>query len=130
MEAKRAGFPSERIREDDDHPTTPKWLAAHRNGNEVIAWSPREPFDPAGEAEPDESGGSVSSVTSINIDTGSSLDVEHARIQCRKSAGCRFFINCRNRLPVGVWQRVLGEEDHGEMVSLERYFEDQQSCQA
>ena len=32
---------SERIREDDDHPTPPKWLAAHRSGNEVIAWSPQ-----------------------------------------------------------------------------------------
>jgi hypothetical protein len=99
-------------------------LPHHRSGNEVIAWSPRESFDPAGEAEPDESGGSVLSVTSIKINTGSSLDVEHARIQCRKSAGYRFFTNCRNRLPVGVWKRVLGEDDHGEMVSLEQYFVD------
>jgi len=66
----------------------------------------------------------VLSVTSIKINTGSSLDVEHARIQCRKSAGYRFFTKGRNRLPVGVWKRVLGEDDHGEMVSLERYFVD------
>jgi hypothetical protein len=44
----------------------------------------------------------VLSVTSIKINTGSSLDVEHARIQCRRARIQRNHIGCA----VLVWIRL------------------------